>query len=608
MNLKQEMSWLMRIAQICLGACLANGPGHDDWKNLNISVGGRLEQNVPMALPCFARHNDVPHVVDETACALVRENYTMPAFRATIPGTAMNPQDDICLSVPQDQCLLDNTVTPAGLPATTSSCNQGNLPTYRVTVQEAADVTAAFAFARAHNITISVKNSGHDYMTRNLQRDSLLLWVHELQNMTYHQTFVPEGCSAGKSYSPVLTVGTGVLSDDATIFATAHNTTLLVGSSATVAVSGGWSLGAGHSVLSPVYGLGIDRVVQFTIVTPDGVLRVANACQNEDLFWALRGGGGGTFGVVIDVSHRVEAGLTPVAVANMTLPANITAEVGLEWIKLQAQHALQWGKEGWGGHGAGSYLTHVNPTPSIANLSDEGAVAAADSMRAATDFVRAHGGTSVVEVLPSWNEAWQRYIKPEARPVGSILVLADRLWPRRLFETDTGVESVVNFTEYLSQQQGVDPRSTYIPADFPFLVPGSGEGYDTNTSAHPSWYSSLWNYGGMVSMAWNSSYEERLQAAIKVTEMNEQAAKVIGPGSGAYVHETSIFDVGWRQSFWGSNYEGLLKVKQRYDPDMLMRCWKCVGFEESQMRDNSFPCQSKLQVDADSFFKRLATG
>lgn len=304
--------------------------------------------------------------------------------------------------------------------------------------------------------------------------------------------------------------------------------------------------------------------------------------------------------MVLDASHRVEAGLTPVAVANMTLPGNISASVGLEWVTLQAKHALQWGRDGWGGHAAGNYFTFVNPLPQFANLSD--VASAAESMSVATEFVRAQGGTSVVEVLPSWNEAWEKHIKPETRPVGNMLLLAGRLWPQRLFEIQEDVEKVVDFTNYLAQEQGADPRATYIPADFPFLVPGSEADYDTNTSAHPSWYSSLWNYGGLVTIPWNSSYDDRLQAVIKITEMNEQAAKVIGPGSGAYVHETTIFDVDWRQSFWGPNYGGLLKVKQKYDPDRLMRCWKCVGFEESDVGNNAFHCQGKLQADADSYF------
>lgn len=44
----------------------------------------------------------------------------------------------------------------------------------------------------------------------------------------------------------------------------------------------------------------MDRVLQFKIVTADGKYRTVNKCQNSDLFFALRGGGGGTFGVVLE--------------------------------------------------------------------------------------------------------------------------------------------------------------------------------------------------------------------------------------------------------------------------------------------------------------------
>jgi FAD/FMN-containing dehydrogenase len=61
-----------------------------------------------------------------------------------------------------------------------------------------------------------------------------------------------------------------------------------------VAVAGGWAQNAGHSPLSPRYGLGADQPVEYKVVTADGELKVANAVSNPDLFWALRGGGGGT--------------------------------------------------------------------------------------------------------------------------------------------------------------------------------------------------------------------------------------------------------------------------------------------------------------------------
>jgi FAD/FMN-containing dehydrogenase len=98
------------------------------------------------------------------------------------------------------------------------------------------------------------------------------------------------------------------------------------GSDESVGAVGGWLQGGGHGALANTLGLGADRVLQFRVVTPDGVLRVANACQHEDLFFALRGGGGGTFGVVLDATVRVAP----------RLPLRV---VFLQWNDTEAEHA-----------------------------------------------------------------------------------------------------------------------------------------------------------------------------------------------------------------------------------------------------------------------------
>lgn len=283
----------------------------------------------------------MPNTEDETLCAQVRENYTDPSFRIQAVGGYMNGQNEICMSEPADECLLDSTVSPAALPPANSSCNQGSVPSYYIAVQGASDVTKAFDFAREYNISLSIKNSGHDYMTRNSQKGSLALWTHGLQDMSHYTSFTPEGCSSDQhTYAAVMTLGAGVTANAATTFATAHNATILVPASSTVGISGGFILGGGRGVLSPVYGLAVDRVVQFRIVTPDGVPRTANACQNQDLFWALRGGGGGTFGVVLESTSRVEPAPMPIAVAHMVLPAKLTVDTALEWIGLVAGESL----------------------------------------------------------------------------------------------------------------------------------------------------------------------------------------------------------------------------------------------------------------------------
>jgi len=60
-----------------------------------------------------------------------------------------------------------------------------------------------------------------------------------------------------------------------------------------------------ETAMGPMYGSAVDNIVQYKVVTADGVLRLANAQTNSDLFFALRGGGGGTWGVVTEVCFQL---------------------------------------------------------------------------------------------------------------------------------------------------------------------------------------------------------------------------------------------------------------------------------------------------------------
>ena len=72
----------------------------------------------------------------------------------------------------------------------------------------------------------------------------------------------------------------------------------------TVGASGGYIQGGGHGAMGPKYGLAVDNVLEFDFVTADGSLLTVNACNNPDLFWALRRGGCGTFGVVTRTVYK----------------------------------------------------------------------------------------------------------------------------------------------------------------------------------------------------------------------------------------------------------------------------------------------------------------
>eukprot|EP01084_Bolivina_argentea_P221207 374712_1 len=85
-----------------------------------------------------------------------------------------------------------------------------------------------------------------------------------------------------------------------------HNRIIIGGSDGTVG-PGGYSMGGGHSPLSPSFGLSADWITDFYMVDANGdIVHVYNSSGSnqtlDDLFWSLRGGGGGTFGVIINIT------------------------------------------------------------------------------------------------------------------------------------------------------------------------------------------------------------------------------------------------------------------------------------------------------------------
>ena len=144
---------------------------------------------------------------------------------------------------------------------------------------------------------------------------------------------------------PVFTFGAGVQWFEAYEAAGQHSRAIVGGASRSVGAAGGWFAGGGHSIIAPNYGLGtpnspvwaksyssncsagVDNVLEITIVTADGDHVIANPYWNEDLFWALRGGGGGTWGVVTSVTYKTHPS-TPLSSA--LLLANYTSAESIQ--------------------------------------------------------------------------------------------------------------------------------------------------------------------------------------------------------------------------------------------------------------------------------------
>lgn len=550
-----------------------------DWKSLNKTLDNRLRAVTPLALACFSRYNNHPHAPDDDACLDIQDHYTNASYRVDQVPAYVFAQSETCSPSPAQQCELDplNPSNPAAY--TNTSCNQGALPAYYIDVKTAADIAAAFRFVDQTNTALSIKNSGHDYNGRSSGPGSLSLRTRTLRSTTYHESFTPEKCKApvGKT----VTLGAGVNFHEVYTFAHQHGVTFVGGSGPTVGASGGWVLTGGHGVLSRAYGLGIDRVVEFEVVTPDGKRRVANACQNADLFWALRGGGGSTFAVVLSSTHRVETA-TPLSLAYLALPANASSETAAAFLDLLVNSTVPWAEDAWGGFGIAAATILATPLLSLAE--------AKTSMAEAMEFVTSHGGTGYVETLSSFYEMYTKYIIPSASAVGSVRFNHNWILPISLFETASGRKKLRDHMDWMSSA-GLPPG---LLETTPYLYSGNGgnttttgvqpyaySGGKDTTSSTPAWRDSAAVLIAEVGWAFNATVVEKKELARTLVEANERV-KALAPESGSYANEAHPWVEDWQDAFWGGNYERLAKLKKRFDPKGLLGCWHCVGSEGKQ--------------------------
>jgi FAD/FMN-containing dehydrogenase len=125
--------------------------------------------------------------------------------------------------------------------------------------------------------------AGHDYAGRSSGKGGFGLWTHGMRGISRNESFVPAGCNA--TSHDAVTIAPGEVWLSVYHYADDNNILIIGGSSPNVGAAGGWNQGGGHSLLSQSHGLGVDNVLQATIVTADGLEHTVNECQDSDLFW-----------------------------------------------------------------------------------------------------------------------------------------------------------------------------------------------------------------------------------------------------------------------------------------------------------------------------------
>jgi FAD/FMN-containing dehydrogenase len=126
----------------------------------------------------------------------------------------------------------------------------------------------------------------------------LSIWTHNLKGFEYLPSF-----TNGEYHGKAARVAAGVETFELAGYTMQANLTIVGPGGSTVGPIGGWFQGGGHGIYTSYYGLGADQILSIQVVTADGRFITADANNNTDLFWALRGGGGcesQVFSVILD--------------------------------------------------------------------------------------------------------------------------------------------------------------------------------------------------------------------------------------------------------------------------------------------------------------------
>jgi FAD/FMN-containing dehydrogenase len=153
------------------------------------------------------------------------------------------------------------------------------------------DVQVAVRVARRHDLPISVRAGGHDWAGRALRDGGLVIDLTGLRQVAVDPA------------NHVATLGGGATVGDLVAAATPHQLAAATGAGSAVGMAG-LTLGGGFGPLIGRAGLALDNLVGADVVLADGDLVTADATHEQELFWALRGGGG-NFGVVTALRVRL---------------------------------------------------------------------------------------------------------------------------------------------------------------------------------------------------------------------------------------------------------------------------------------------------------------
>lgn len=552
----------------------ADWPSPAAWKRLHDEVGGRL---IPVEFPLASCIHDV----EGEACKNLLGNIKNPYYIGDQPGLT------------QTLGWVDAWFTKPSV--------------YAIAAENGRHIAAAVNFARENELRLVVKGGGHSYLGTSNAPDSLLVWTRHMHDITMHEKFVPQGCAGKHAPQRAMTCGSGAIWMQAYDTVTTKAGAYVQGGGCTTVGVAGLVQSGGFGNFSKHYGTAAASLLEAEVVTADGKICIANACTNPDLFWALKGGGGGSFGVVSRLTLRVHELPEFLGGAAFRIKASSDDAFRRLLRRFVSFYSEQLFNHHWG------ESVYISPTNRLSvNMVSHG-LSPQEGKQVWQPFLdwlaRSPAaytiqGEPMIGSIPAprwWDVEWrkdhtEKVFESDARPGASpnnvwwtgdagqvawTIYGYESLWLPASLLKDDSQERLANALFAGSRYQGIELHFNKGLAGAPPEALEATRDTATNPAVLNAFALAIVAHGkgGYPGVP---GHEPDVAAARQSREQIRRCMdelRAIAPHGGAYVSESNFFEKDWQHSYWGSNYARLASVKRQYDPTGLFFVHNGVGSE-----------------------------
>lgn len=416
------------------------------------------------------------------------------------------------------------------------------------------DVRLGLKFAVTHNLPFSVKGGGHSAAGYCMNEGGIVMAMKNLNKITFDPR------------KETVTAQMGVIWYDVYKFMQATGTGLIpVGGGCPTVAPPGFMLGGGYSFVSRSYGMSIDNLVSLKIITPDGEMRHigvdSTSADDKDLFWACCGGGGGNYGIVTEMEIRVRKPFSEkMLVGQIRYPLEHAEEVlGYynEWVERIPNSMAVYGF-------MGNQKDLVDKTTNVKVLGltpvFNGEYAEGIDLIQGLLKLKPINADLFNMTLPEW-EFYNGYT---TRVAGRSSYIRSTILPKGGMNNDVAKVIIESM------------RNAPSPDSFAVWTLGGGAIEDVASDATAYVHrdcrfvpeiKSIWDLDKpgdtLKNVEWAYEFFERLSEA--------------GNATGAYVNYIDPLQHDWARMYYGANYDRLLSIKKKVDPNNYFNFQQSVG-------------------------------